>query len=50
MIFTLILVASLFSELHWRPIGPFRGGRTKAAAGVPTSPGVFYVGAVNGGV
>ena len=50
MIFSLILVASLFSELHWRPIGPFRGGRTKAAAGVPTSPGVFYVGAVNGGV
>jgi len=50
VIFTLILVASLFSELHWRPIGPFRGGRTKAAAGVPTSPGVFYVGAVNGGV
>jgi len=50
VIFSLILVASLFSELHWRPIGPFRGGRTKAAAGVPTSPGVFYVGAVNGGV
>ena len=41
---------SLFSELRWRHIGPFRGGRTKAAAGVPSQPNVFYVGAVNGGV
>ncbi|MEO8448526.1 MAG: glycoside hydrolase [Gemmatimonadota bacterium] len=31
-------------------IGPFRGGRTKAAAGVPGQPNVFYIGAVNGGV
>ena len=31
-------------------IGPFRGGRTRAAAGVPSQPNVFYVGAVNGGV
>src|SRR2546427_10890948 len=31
-----------FSEMHWRGIGPFRGGRTKAAAGVPTQPKVFY--------
>src|SRR5579872_1872098 len=38
------------SELHWRMIGPFRGGRTRAVAGVPTEPGVFYVGAVDGGV
>ncbi len=41
---------ALFQELHWRPIGPFRGGRTKAGAGVPSQPGVFYIGAVNGGV
>ena len=40
----------LFQELTWRNIGPFRGGRTKAAAGIPTQPHVFYVGAVNGGV
>src|SRR5207247_11261147 len=33
-----------------RMIGPHRGGRTKAAAGIPDRPGVFYVGAVNGGV
>jgi photosystem II stability/assembly factor-like uncharacterized protein len=42
--------SSLFSELRWRHIGPFRGGRTKAAAGVPSQPHVFYIGAVNGGV
>jgi len=45
-----ILLLSLFSELHWRPIGPIRGGRTKAAAGVVQRPGTFYIGAVNGGV
>jgi photosystem II stability/assembly factor-like uncharacterized protein len=44
------LDAALFAEMRWRMIGPFRGGRTKAAAGVPGRPNVFYVGAVNGGV
>src|SRR5438046_5892961 len=40
----------LFGELRWRRIGRHRGGRTKAAAGIPDRPHVFYVGAVNGGV
>jgi photosystem II stability/assembly factor-like uncharacterized protein len=40
----------LFREMHWRMIGPFRGGRTKAAMGIPSQPNVFYIGAVNGGV
>ncbi len=40
----------LFSGLHWRSIGPFRGGRTVAAAGIPSRPNVFYIGANNGGV
>jgi len=40
----------LFTELRWRNIGPFRGGRTKAVDGIPSQPNVFYVGAVNGGV
>jgi photosystem II stability/assembly factor-like uncharacterized protein len=31
-------------------IGPTRGGRTRAACGVPSQPNVFYIGAVNGGV
>jgi photosystem II stability/assembly factor-like uncharacterized protein len=35
---------------HWRAIGPLRGGRTRAVAGVPQQPSVFYVGQVNGGV
>jgi photosystem II stability/assembly factor-like uncharacterized protein len=39
-----------FQELHWRMIGPFRGGRTRAAAGVPSQPNVFYMAQVNGGV
>jgi photosystem II stability/assembly factor-like uncharacterized protein len=41
---------SAYQELHWRMIGPFRGGRTRAAVGVPTQPNVFYMGQVNGGV
>jgi photosystem II stability/assembly factor-like uncharacterized protein len=41
---------SLFAGLHWRMIGPFRGGRTVAAAGVPGRPGLFYIGVNNGGV
>jgi photosystem II stability/assembly factor-like uncharacterized protein len=39
-----------FKDLHWRMIGPYRGGRTRAVAGIPTQPNVFYIGAVNGGV
>ena len=40
----------LFSEMRWRCIGPFRGGRTVAITGVPHQPNVFYMAAVNGGV
>ena len=40
----------LFHELQWRHVGPFRGGRTKAATGVAGRPGLFFLGAVNGGV
>jgi photosystem II stability/assembly factor-like uncharacterized protein len=39
-----------YQDLHWRMIGPFRGGRTRAATGVPSKPSVFYMGQVNGGV
>jgi hypothetical protein len=42
--------SGLFQELRWRDIGPYRGGRTKAAAGVPQQPNTFYIGVVNGGV
>ena len=36
--------------LRWRNVGPFRGGRTRAIAGVPSQPNVFYMAQVNGGV
>jgi photosystem II stability/assembly factor-like uncharacterized protein len=40
----------LFTEMRWRCIGPFRGGRTVAITGVAGQPAVFYMAAVNGGV
>jgi photosystem II stability/assembly factor-like uncharacterized protein len=42
--------AGVFGDFQWRLVGPFRGGRTRAVAGVPSQPSVFYVGAVDGGV
>ena len=39
-----------YTALTWRNIGPFRGGRTVAAVGVPQQPGVFYIGVTDGGV
>ncbi|EQD67496.1 glycosyl hydrolase, BNR repeat-containing protein [mine drainage metagenome] len=41
---------ALFQDLHWRLIGPFRGGRVLAVSGVPQHPQRFYFGAVDGGV
>lgn len=41
---------SLYQDMRWRMIGPFRGGRTVGATGVPGQPNVFYVGVNNGGV
>ena len=41
---------SLYSGLHWRSIGPFRGGRSNAVAGAPGQPNTFYFGSVGGGV
>src|SRR5947207_5456343 len=38
------------SILRWRNVGPYRGGRTRAIAGVPSQPNVFYMAPVNGGV
>ena len=42
--------SELKPDLHWRMIGPFRGGRTRAATGVIGQPNVFYVGQGDGGV
>ncbi len=41
---------SYFAEMKWRNIGPYRAGRTKAAAGHASQPHTFYIGMVNGGV
>ena len=42
--------SSYFGGLHYRLIGPFRGGRALAVTGVPGEPYHFYFGAVDGGV
>jgi photosystem II stability/assembly factor-like uncharacterized protein len=42
--------ASLFTGMRWRLVGPFRGGRSLTAAGVPGEPDHFFFGAVGGGV
>ena len=58
-IFYLLLLATsataavdptLFQDLHWRLIGPFRGGRVVAVTGIPGESEHFYFGSVNGGV
>jgi photosystem II stability/assembly factor-like uncharacterized protein len=38
------------SGLRWRNIGPFRGGRSVAVAGVVSQPMVYYFGGTGGGV
>ncbi|MDT5062327.1 MAG: hypothetical protein QOH63_2786 [Acidobacteriota bacterium] len=42
--------ASAYSDLRWRMIGPFRGGRVNGVSGVPGQPNTFYFGSVGGGV
>ena len=39
-----------YQDLHWRLIGPFRGGRVLTVAGIPGDARRFYFGAVDGGV
>ena len=39
------LDSATLASFRWRNIGPLRGGRTKAAAGIASQPNVFYVGA-----
>jgi photosystem II stability/assembly factor-like uncharacterized protein len=44
------LDVSFFSALEWRFVGPYRGGRVIAVAGIPNDPLVYYFGAAHGGV
>ena len=41
---------ALFQDLQYRSVGPHRGGRVTAVAGVRTQPGTFYMGATGGGI
>ncbi|MGH7751470.1 MAG: amidohydrolase family protein, partial [Gemmatimonadales bacterium] len=41
---------AMYRTTHWRNIGPFRGGRSLAFAGVPSQPHTFCVGHTGGGV
>src|SRR6266513_2721175 len=40
----------LENALRWRSIGPYRGGRVTAVAGIASQPLVYYMGATGGGV
>ena len=42
--------STLFRAMQWRNIGPFRGGRANAVAGVTAQPHVYYAGYTGGGV
>jgi photosystem II stability/assembly factor-like uncharacterized protein len=41
---------STFNTFAWRSLGPFRGGRTTVAVGIPAQPNVMFAGTANGGV
>ncbi|MGD0211721.1 MAG: hypothetical protein ABSB87_00725 [Terriglobales bacterium] len=40
----------IFRGMKYRSIGPFRGGRSLTAAGIPGDPTTYYFGATGGGV
>ncbi|MDT0607592.1 VPS10 domain-containing protein [Croceitalea rosinachiae] len=44
------ITPQFYQSLKYRNIGPFRGGRTVGAVGIPTQPNVFFFGHNNGGV
>ena len=39
----------LFKGMHYRSIGPYRGGRSLTVAGIPGDPTTYYFGATGGG-
>ena len=45
-----IVDPSWYQDLKWRNVGPHRGGRVTAIAGVRQQPCTFYMGATGGGV
>ena len=56
-IFLALILTSIVTEadaqlgaLEFRELGPYRGGRVTAVAGVASMPGTFYMGATGGGL
>lgn len=47
---TLLAGLAAAEQLHWRMLGPFRGGRVTAVAGVPGQPATYYFGTPGGGI
>jgi len=54
---TFLLISELFAQttsnfdiFQYRSVGPTRGGRVTAVAGIASHPGTFYMGATGGGV
>jgi photosystem II stability/assembly factor-like uncharacterized protein len=41
---------SLMTALKWREVGPYRGGRSAAVAGIPADRNTYYFGSTGGGV
>jgi len=41
---------TIVDALAWRSVGPYIGGRVVAVAGVPSTPNLFYMGGVEGGI
>src|SRR5262252_4253796 len=41
---------SFFNGLHYRLVGPSRGGRVTTVTGVPSQPKTFYMGVASGGL
>lgn len=39
-----------YNSLKWRNVGPYRGGRSVAVAGVPDNPMLYYMGSTGGGL
>ena len=44
------LDSTTFAALSWRNIGPFRGGRSVAAVGLPSQPLTYFAGYTGGGL
>ena len=49
-VFAQSLDPSLYADLRWRLVGPFRAGWGTVAEGIPDDPATYYLGNAAGGV